>query len=142
MGKVIEGLGTTLTIGSASFSYVTLKGLGLTTGEALGATDLANSGYVTKLPPKLIEIPDVTFSAQYAPENYDAIVAELGENQQLVLSFNPRGTALGTVTFWGYLASFDPAEGAVGSAWTGTGSVVVTNMTSGYVESGPVWASA
>lgn len=142
MANVIEGVGTSLTVGAHTFCYVSLKGLSITAGDALDATCLSNSAWVTKLPPTLREVSDVTFTAHYAPEDFDAIDTETGANQELVISFAYQGTAIGTITFWGYLSSFDPEEGTVGSTWNGTGSIVVTNMTSAYVEQGPVWASA
>jgi hypothetical protein len=142
MGKVIEGVGTTLTVGSAAFCFVTLGSISIDAGEKLDATCLSNSAWMTALPGTLKSVEDVTFTAQYQPENFDLIEAEVGVNQDLTINFAYQGTAIGDITFRGWLKNFSPDEGAIGAVWTGTGTLVVSNMTSGYAEQGPVWTVA
>jgi len=137
MPQAIEGVGTTLAVGSASFCYVTLQGLGVDGGEKLEATCLSNVEWMTYLPQTLKDIPDLSFRAKFDPSTWDAVEAEVNVNQALALNFP---SPLGTLTFWGYLKSFQPEEGAVGAAWEGTGVIVATNLNASNVETGPVYA--
>jgi len=133
-----EGVGTSLDIGTLAIEKVTLKGLGLEGGDALDASHLANVLYKTKKPQTLTEIPDVTGTGHYTPANHDTAVAELNKNQELVLTF----AGVGTLTFWGYLKTYDPDEGEIGTVWNVTFSIVVTNLDGTESELGPVWAAA
>jgi len=141
MAQAIEGLGTTLTIGSATLCYVSLQGLGIEGGEKLDATCLDNASWKTYLPQTLKEIPDLSFTAAFEPDEWDAIEAEINVNQQLTISYSYQGVSLGSVTFWGYLRSLVPAEGEVGTRWTATGTIVVTNMNGSNVETGPSYSA-
>lgn len=140
--QVIEGLGTSLTIGSATIRYVTLKGWGVDGGDALNATALDNTAWVTKLPQTLKELPDITFTAIFDPAEFDDIVAEVNVNQQLVMTFSYQGASLGTFTFWGYLKNFDADEGEKGVEWKGGGTIVATNLDAAYAETAPRWDDA
>lgn len=137
MPEAIEGLGSTIAIGSVTLCYVTLAGLGIDGGEKLDATCLDNSQWMTYLPQTLINIPNLTFRAKYDPSDWSNIVSEVNVNQELVLTF---ASPLGALTFWGYLKSALPEEGAVGAAWEMTGEIVVTNMNASNVETGPAYA--
>ena len=137
MADALEPIGTTLVIGSATLCYVSLSGLGLDGGEKLDATCLDNTQWRTYLPQTLIDVPNLTFTASYEPDELAAVVGEINVNQQLALNF---ASPLGTITFWGYLKSFTPAEAGVGERWTATGEIVVTNMNASNVETGPSYA--
>lgn len=134
--SAIEPVGTTLTIGSHTFCYVSLSGVGVDGGEAIDDTCLSNTTWRTKMPQTLIDTPNVTFTAVYEPADLAAIRAEVNVNQALVLDFP---SPLGAITFYGYLKSFNPAEAGVGERWTGTGEIVVTNQNGG-VETGPSYS--
>lgn len=141
MSHAIEGLGTTLTVGSANLCYVTLQGLGIDGGEKLSATCLENSEWMTFLPQTLKSIPDLAFTASFKPQDWDAISAEINVNQQLTISYAYQGTSLGSITFWGYLKEFTPSEGAVGERWTASGTIVVTNLNTSNAETGPSYSA-
>jgi hypothetical protein len=136
MSQAIEGVGTQLTIGSAAFCYVSLQGLGVDGGPKLEASCLSNVEWMTYLPQKLKDIPNLTFRAKFDPSKWDAVEAQVNVNQLLALNFD---SPLGTLSFWGYLKSFLPEEGAIGAAWEGGGEIVVTNMNNSNVETGPVY---
>ncbi len=137
MGKAIEGLGTTLTIGSASLDYITLSGMGLDGGEPIDCTTLSNSEVRTSLPQTLYSIPNLSFTATFEPTEFDLLVSEINENKALTLDYD--GT--GQIVFWGYLKSFTPEQGAVGERWSCSGEIVVTNMNSSGQETVPVYSS-
>lgn len=140
-GQVIEGLGTTLTIGSAVLCYVTLGAPGVDGGDPLDATCLDNTEWMTKLPQTLKDVPDISFSARFEPAEWAGIEAEINVNQLLTIAFTYQGVDLGEIAFWGYLRSFTPAEGAKGEVWNATGSIVVTNMNGSNVETGPAYSA-
>jgi len=133
-----DAVGTVLVIGSAALEKVTLKGIGLNGGDPLDASHLGNVAYLTKKPQSLLEVMELTGTAHYAPENLAVIVAELNKNQSLVLTF----PGVGTVTFWGYLQTYEPDEGEIGSTWNASFTVQVTNLNATDVETGPVFAAA
>lgn len=137
MPEALEAVGTTLTIGSGTLCYVSLSGLGIDGGEKLDATCLDNTTWKTYLPQTLVDVPNLTFTAAYEPDEFAALVAEVNVNQSIVLNF---ASPLGGITFWGYLKSFTPAEAGVGERWTATGEIVVTNMNGSNVETAPVYA--
>ena len=137
MAYAIESLGTVLTVGSSTFCYVSLQGLGVDGGDPLDATCLANTAWKTKLPQTLKEAQNITFTAKYEPADFAQTHAEINVNQSCTMNF---ASPLGTLTFWGYLKNFTPNEGGIGEAWEGTGEIVVTNMNGSNVETAPVYA--
>ncbi len=140
-GQVIEGLGTTLTIGSASLCYVTLSAPGLE-GGVLDATCLDNSAYMTSLPAKLKKITEASFTARFEPAAWTLIAAEVNVNRLLTFSFNYQGTAIGTLAIWGFLKTWTPEAGAIGTTWNGGGTLEFTCMNGSYAETAPVWTAA
>ena len=135
--SALESVGTTLTIGSQTFCFTALAGLGIDGGDPIDDTCLSNTAYKTKIAQALKEVADLTFTADYEPADWAAIVAETNVNQSIVLNFP---SPLGALTFWGWLRSFTPAESGVGGRWTGTGTVVISNLNASGVETGPVYA--
>ena len=140
-GPVIEGLGTTLTIGSAVLCFVTLGVPGVDGGEALDATCLDNVEWITRLPQTLKNVPDISFTARFVPADWEGIVDEVNVNQLLTVDFSYQGADLGSISFWGYLKSFAPDAGAVGTTWNASGTLVVTNMNGSNVETGPAYTA-
>jgi len=141
MAQVIEGLGTTLTLGSATMEFVTLSAPGLDGGEALDATTLSNTEWMTRLPQTLKDVPNMSFTGNFIPSEWDSWEAEINVNQSIVISFEYQTVDLDSITFWGYLKSFTPDAGEVGTTWRASSEIVATNMNSSYVETGPVYAA-
>ena len=138
MAEALEAIGTTLNIGTATLCFVSLSGLGLDGGEKLDATSLDNTTWKTYLPQSLIDVPNLSFTAAYEPDEFAVLVSEINVNQSITLTF---ASPLGNIVFWGYLKSFTPAEAGVGERWTATGEIVVTNMNGSNVETGPVYSA-
>lgn len=139
--KAQEAVGTVLTIGSLPLCNVQLGSIGLDGGEPIDNTCLDNISYVTKQPQVLAEVPDVAFVCDYHPQDLALVQGELNKNQQITIAFSQNdGTALGTLTFWGFLRSFTPNEASRGEAWRANGVVVVTNLDGSNVETPPSWA--
>jgi len=141
MAGAIEGLGTTLVIGSSSLCYITLAALGIDGGEKLDASCLDNTEWMTFLPQTLKLVPDMGFTAKFDPAEWTALKDEVNVNQLLTIAFDYQGNDLGSIAFWGYLKAFTPNEGAIGTRWEATGTIVVTNMNASDVETGPVYSA-
>lgn len=139
MAGAIEGLGTTLTIGSATLCYITLGAIGVDGGEKLDATCLDNTEWMTYLPQTLKNVPDISFTAKFDPTELSGILDEVNVKQLLTLSFSYQGVDLGSYAFWGHLQSFVPAEGAIGTRWEATGVIVADLLNASDVETGPVY---
>jgi hypothetical protein len=137
MAYALEGLGTTITLGSSSLCLVSIAGLGIDGGEKLPATCLDNSDWMTYLPQTLVDVPNLSFTAAYDPSEFAALVAEVNVNQQITINF---AAPLGSITFWGFLKSLTPGEGTYGSRWEATGEISCTNMNASNVETGPVYS--
>jgi len=141
MAKVVAGTDLTLTIGSLQPCYVSLGGVGFTERSPIDTTCLNNVEFITKSPQKLKELADIAFTAFWlvgSDATYDDIEEEVNTNQALTLTI----ANVGTIVFWGYLASFDAGEAGVDAAVQGSGSIVITNTNASDVETGPVFSAA
>jgi hypothetical protein len=141
MAGAIEGLGTTLTIGSATLCFITLGAIGVDGGEKLDATCLDATEWKSYLPQTLKEVPDMGFTGKFDPTEWQSIVDEVNVNQLITVDFAYQGVDLGSISFWGYLKSFVPAEGAIGVRWEATGTLVASNMNASDVETGPFYTA-
>ena len=141
MAGAIEGLGTTLTIGSATLCFITLGAIGVDGGEKLEAVCLDNTEWMTYLPQTLKSVPDMGFTGKFDPTEWQGIVDEVNVNQLITINFSYQGNDLGSIAFWGYLKAFTPNEGAIGTRWDATGTIVCTNMNASDVETGPVYSA-
>lgn len=136
--RAYEPTSVTLTIGSLSPCYISISGVGFTERPPIDNTCLNNTAFITKQPQKLKEIADISFTAFAKIDDYDSINAEVNDNQQMTITV----TGVGSIAFYGYLASFEVQEAGVGEALTATGNIVVTNVTDAGVETGPVYSAA
>lgn len=131
--KAIEPVGATLVIGSHTFCYVSLGGVGFAARDAIDNTCLSNTEFITKQPQALKELSDIPFTALWDAADYDAIEAEINVNQLLSLII----PLVGTIAFYGFLQSAEVNEAGVGDRWEISGNIVVTNITDAGVETGP-----
>lgn len=136
--KAYESTGITLTIGSLSPCYISISGIGFADPGKIENTCLNNTEYKTFQPPKLKEIADIAFTAFQKEDDFDDIEAEIQDNQEITITM----TGVGSIVFYGYLASWDVAETGVGEPRTASGSIVVTNVTDAGVETAPSYSAA
>jgi len=132
--RALEAVHTTLTIGGLDLCLKSLGAVGATGGDPIDATCLSNVEFVTKQPQTLKEIPDIAFACLYTPSELAAVLAEINVNQIISITF---AAGEGSLTFWGYLKSYEPKEAAKGEDWQATGVVVVTNLDATGAEVGP-----
>lgn len=135
--RALEPVSTVLTIGAMSLCLKSLGAVGATGGDPIDATCLSNVEFITKQPQTLKEIPDIAFTSMYTPSDLADILTEINSNQVISIAF---AAGEGTLTFWGYLKSYEPKEAGKGEGWEATGSVVVTNLDGTGVEVGPIFA--
>jgi hypothetical protein len=121
--RVREPVGADLVIGSLAICKVSLGGVGFDGGDPIDNTCLMNAALITKQPQLLVGSPDVPFTGDYHPEDTDDVLAEINVNQLILLTLRD----IGTVSFWGYLKSFEPKETGKGEGWRAAGVIVVTN---------------
>lgn len=134
----IEGVGTTLVIGSATLCYVSIQAPGVDGGDKLEASCLDNAEWLTYVLQTLKDVPNVTFRCKFNPADLAAIQAEVNVNQALTMGFS---SPLGSILFWGGLKSFVPEEGAIGQPWEATGEINTTNLNASGAETGPAYSA-
>lgn len=136
--KAYEATSVTLTIGSLSPCFISISGIGFTERPPIPNSCLNNTEFITKQPQKLKEIADISFTALGRIDEYDDIEAEINDNQQMTITV----TGVGSIAFYGYLASFEQQESGIGEPITATGNIVVTNITDSGVETAPAYSAA
>lgn len=146
--NAFEPSGSSMTItptgGSAfTLNWITLTPPGYEGGDPIEISNLSNVRYKTKMAPVLIDIGDVSFSAEYNPTK----LATAPINQEGVIVITIPGW--GSWTLRGYLKSIKADELKIGERATCTGEVTITNTgISGsgsartVTEIGPSFASA
>jgi hypothetical protein len=130
--------------GSAfTLNWITLTPPGWDGGDPIDITNLSNVKYKTKMAPILIEIGDMSFSAELNP----ATIGSAPINQEGVIVITI--PSWGTWTLHGHLKSIKSDELKMGERATCTGEICITNTgISGsgasrvVTEIGPSWASA
>jgi len=135
--KILEAVGTTITIGAWTTCLKNIQPIGVDGGEAIDVTCLSNVAWVTKQPQKLKEVPDISFSCQYHPESWNTVNTEINDNKLITITFNNAAT----LVFWGFLKSYEPQQAGKGEEWLANGTIVVTNMNDTGVEVDPVYSA-
>jgi len=132
--RAVELMGVVFTIGTLALKLKSIQPLAVDGGDPLDVTCLSNTDWVTKQPQTLREVPDFTFTCLYYPDDLAKVVAQVNQNQALSIT----GIGAGfTLSFWGYLRTFEPKEAGKGEEATATGTVVVTNMDDNGAEKAP-----
>lgn len=96
-------------------------------------TTMRNSTWTTQQPKKLKTMTDFSFIAQYNPDVYTAILAMMNTIQAITVTFSDSSS----ITFQGWINSFQPQDHVEGAMPTATVSVCVSNQTAAGVETAP-----
>lgn len=144
MARIDDGFATTIAF-SAGTSGVTflcyekeVTPPGLSAEGPNDTTTMRNTLYRTKAPKSLVTMLPGSFVAAYDPEVIDEIVAMLGVNQSIVITFPDDSTW----TFWGWIDSFVPGPIVEGEQPTADVTIEVSNQNGSQVETAPVYASS
>ena len=116
----------------------TVQPPGLDLGDAVDQTTMRNELWRTKQSRSLLDLTESQVVCAYDPQVYDDIVELAGQEGSITVHF-PDGT---TLSFYGFLKSFDPSPLEEGSQPEATVTVVPTNFDPvNKVEAGPAIAS-
>jgi hypothetical protein len=139
MAYIDDGFATLVSFSlspTVKFREKTVTPPGITVGGSVDTTTMRNTAWRTKAPKKLKELSDMSLTASYDPAVYDDIVAMVGVNQSITVTF-PDGQSL---TFYGWLDSFTPSEISEGEQATADITVVCGNQDTDGAEIAPVTA--
>ena len=137
-----DGYPTTLEFSADSDIYLLLPEKevmppGIDLGGAIATTTMRNSAWRTQAPRTLKTLTNCTFSAAYDPAVYDAILALIGVETQITITFSDGST----LAFYGWLESFTPANVQDGTQPTADVIVVPSNSNAG-TETAPSYTAA
>lgn len=139
MAYIDDGFATLVSFSlspTVKFREKTVTPPGITVGGSVDTTTMRNTAWRTKAPKKLKELSDMSLTASYDPAVYNDIVAMVGVNQSITVTF-PDGQSL---TFYGWLDSFTPSEISEGEQATADITVVCGNQDTDGAEIAPVTA--
>ena len=108
-------------------------------GDPVNANSHANDTYGQVAPRTLKKIDKVRAVVGYKTDSYSAIIAQLGVNQQITITF-PDGK---NFSFWGFLNDFEPEEFSSGEMPEATIVIYPSNRDDSdpTEEEGPVIAT-
>lgn len=113
----------------------TVKPSGIDGGDKIDQTTQHNDTYLTAAPRYLVDITDTNMKVAYDPAAWDTILSIINVQQSITVHF-PDGS---TLSFFGYLKSFEPDDLQIGSQPEATCVIVVTNVDPiNCIESGPI----
>ncbi len=111
---------------------------GVQGGGPIDQTTMRNQNWRTKAPKKLKELTEGSYKAAYDTDAYDDVMAQVNVNQEITITFPDDST----LTFWGYLDSFQPSGLSEGNRPLADVKIIPTLMDNNGVETAPVWADA
>jgi len=122
-----------------SFWEKTVKPPGLDGGDEIDTTTMHNIDFRTFLPRQLITLTESTTRVAYDPNVYNNIISNLLNREGSVTHHFPDGS---TLSYYGYLKTFEPADCVEGEQPEADISIVCTNWDpSADVEAAPVLTS-
>ena len=140
--RIDDGHPTTIAF-AESESAVTLllyeKGVtppGVSAGGENDTTTMRNSVWRTKAPKSLKTLMPASFVAAYDPEVLDEIIATVGVNQEIVVTFPDSSTW----TFWGWIDEFTPNEIVEGEQPTVNVTIIPSNQDANGDEIAPEYS--
>lgn len=140
MARIDDGFSTTIGFAnypSVSFYEKEVTPPGLDAGGANDTTTMLNTTYRTRSPKQLVTMAACNFVAAYDPEVYDSVVAMLGENQLITITFPDTST----LAFWGWLDKFTPNALVEGEQPTAQCTIEPSNQNGSGTETAPVYTA-
>jgi len=142
MGRITDGLGTTIAFALASGASFSLEQLrlsapGVDGGEMIPVTHLGNTVWRTKVPKTLKDFTPFDFEAHWDPSQH--ISAPINQNVLITLTF-PAGDKF---EFYGVLRVLTPGDIVEGDKVNSTGTIEpsLVNPTTG-AETAPTYTAA
>jgi len=136
-----DGYQTCSTFGlddNLQFWEKTVKPPSLKAGGAIDTTTMKNQTVRTRFPKSLVDIGESNMVGAWAHGTYEEIMAMIGVNQQITLTF-PDGS---TTVYWGWIDEFDPDDMEEGEHPTSSILIIPSNVDNTGAESLPVHTTA
>ena len=111
---------------------------GVSSGGSIDFTTMRNSAWRTKKSKKLKSLEDAGIKVAYDPACYTEIIAIVGTNTQITVTFPD----LSTLVFWGFIESFTPNGLTEGNMPVADIKIVASNLNGSAVETAPAWTAA
>ncbi len=143
MALLTDGFKTLINLAAVPGAGVTFREKevtppGLDSGGELDTTTMRNTRWRTKQPKKLITATEMKSTVQYDPEIYASVVAAIGVNGTIQVTF-PDGA---TLTIWGWLDKFIPNAHKEGEFTTAEITLHCSNQDNNGVEVAPLYLPA
>jgi len=140
-----DGFSTTIAFAESSSGILlstyleekTVTPPGMDAGGENDTTSMRNTTYRTKYPKSLITLMESSFEASYDPAVYDEIIATIGTNQEITVTFPDDST----LVYWGWIDKFVPGASAEGDQPSASVTIVPSNMDADNAEIAPVYAA-
>ena len=107
---------------------------GVSAGGENDTSTMRNTTYRTKQPKSLKTLMNSSFVAAYDVAAYDELIATIGVNQLITITFPDAET----LAFWGWLDEFVPNNNVEGEQPTANVTIIPSNQNSAGVETPPV----
>lgn len=137
--RIDDGFKTLISFALASSVLMYEKSItppGMSSGGATDTTTMRNTTWRTKAPKKLISLEPASIVVSYDPAVYDQILAMIGKNQSITITFPDNST----LVFWGWLDVFTPNEITEGEQATANVTIIPSNQNASQVETAPVYS--
>lgn len=141
MAVLNEGFKTLISFALAPSIAIKEKTLTPPSMEAGGENDtttMRNTRWRTRQPKKLVTAGNMSGTCAYDPVVYSDIVAMIGVNQLITITFSDNST----LQIWGWLDAFTPNEVTEGSQPTAGYTIIPSNQDNTGAEVAPVYAAA
>jgi hypothetical protein len=138
--RIDDGFSTLITFKlneSVYFWEKTVTPPGIEAGGANDTTTMRNEEYRTKAPKLLKTLTDGAIKAAYAPKAYTQIIAMVGVNQKIKVTFADDSELI----FWGFIDKFTPDEIQEGQQPTAAVTFIPTNQDADGDEIDPVYVT-
>lgn len=138
MTRIDDGYQTLISFAenpSVSFYEKEVTPPGMDAGGPVDTTTMRNTTVRTFAPKHLVTMTEMSFTAAYDPEVYDSVLAMLGVNQLITVTF-PDGS---TLAFWGWLDKFMLGALTEGSQPTADCTIQPSNQNDSGVETQHVY---
>ena len=141
MARMDDGYQTTISFDAATSGLTILwekevAPPGISAGGPVDTTTMRNSVYRTMAPKNLISLLQSSLIVAYDPAIYDEMIAMLGTNQLITITFPDAQT----LAFWGFIDTFTPNSLVEGTQPTADLVIEPTNQNASGVETPPVIA--
>jgi hypothetical protein len=140
--KMHDGFPTTIALQNVpniAFWEEAVTPPGVDGGDAIPTTTMLNTRWRTMDTRSLLSLGAIQCAVMYDPDVYVTIIGQINRNQAITVRFPTSDS----ITFFGFLQKFEPAEQKEGEAPHATITITPTNWDPvNSVEAGPVYTAA